>query len=193
MRHLLARGALLVIQLEDNQMRFEYSAVDPTNGGDFSDEKSDDLVAEYHRWRKNYSMKTDEATWREAINRRGASQGDRFRASLAAIDVMLSKSSAIVLLRLLDGPHEYAQPIKDGDVAIVWSGGVHDGGFHVKFQDRARTAAPVVSACIAWLDAHKVLAQRFLRTDSSTTDQDDGSPLAYGRVFRSLFQQALVR
>ena len=195
MASLLARGALLVIQLVDqSQMAFEYFAIDPTgDGGDTAIEERKDLVAEYHRWRRDYSIKTDHATWRAAIHDRLGKQADRWRGALASLDVVLPNASAIVVLRLLDGPEEYARPPKDGDVGIVWSGGVQDGGFDVRFQDRARTSAPVVAAAISWMDTNHILAQRFLRTDASTTDHDDDAPLCYSRVMRVLFQQALIR
>jgi len=197
LKHLLARGALVVVQLRvdvTSHTRFEYFTIDPSDD-DGSLEDRDDLVEDFLNWRRasNFSTATDEATWRAAVDARLAKQADRWMANLAALDVLLANASAVVFCRLLDAPDEYAMPPRDGDVGVVWSGGVQDGGFDVSFRDRARTAAPVVGACISWLDSHNVLAQRFLRTDSSTTDQDEASPLAYARVMRVLFQQALVR
>uniref|UniRef100_A0A7S3NQ99 PH domain-containing protein n=1 Tax=Aureoumbra lagunensis TaxID=44058 RepID=A0A7S3NQ99_9STRA len=191
----LALGRMVLVSLIESspQLKFEYISIDPLKDDDLEDDTSMTLFDRYQMWKSKFSLKTDESIFRDAVEELIADQAERWQSALAALQLRHDNSSVLAFIRLLDGPEEYARPPRDGDVAIIYSAGVSDRGFNATFADRTQTAAPVVAAAISWLDKNRALAQRFLRVDSDSTDQDEHSPLAYTKVMRLLFQQAILR
>lgn len=197
----LERGAIVAIRFlprtEASSEHYEYECIDAFEYVD--DETLAPLLQSHNRptlaklysaWRSEFSVKTDQAEFRDRLKLFMASQSRRWLASCTLLEIERPDETCVVVVRLHDDPAEYVQPIKFGDVLICWSPKRDDGS--MTFADRA-TATPVVVANLAkWLDANRVTAQRTLRIDTADANQDDHAPLNYDRVYRKLFQKAIV-
>ena len=58
--------------------------------------------------------------------------------------------------------------------------------------DRATANAVTVAQLLSWCDKYKATSGRLFRADAATTDQSEGSNLAFDYVFRKCFQAARV-
>lgn len=197
----LERGAIVAIRFlprtEANSEHYEYECIDAFEYVD--DETLAPLLQSHNRptlaklysaWRSEFSVKTDQSEFRDRLKLFMASQSRRWLASCTLLEIERPDETCVVVVRLHDDPAEYVQPIKFGDVIICWSPKRDDGS--MTFADRA-TATPVVVANLAkWLDGNRVTAQRTLRIDTADANQDDHAPLNYDRVYRKLFQKAIV-
>jgi len=84
----------------------------------------------------------------------------------------------------------YVQPIKFGDAVVNWSPKRDLGS--MSFADRATSNAVVVAHLTKWLDENRVTSQRTLRIDTANAAQSDDAPLNYERVYRKIFQKAVI-
>lgn len=201
MIHELERGAIIAFRFvpgtRHETERYEFECIDAF---EFVDDETlapllqsrtrPTLAKLYSAWRSDYSIKTDHAEFRSELASYMTSQSRRWLASCTLLEVERPDETCVVLFRLHDDPHEYVQPIKFGDVLVNWAPKRDDGS--MSFADRATSNAVVVANLAKWLDANRVTAQRTLRVDTASADQSDGAPLHYERVYRKLFQKAIV-
>ena len=147
------------------------------------------LKESYDKWRTNYSASTKPADWRRGLETLSARQQERYLATLTLLEVEHPDDSVVALFRIHDLPPEFTAPIKFGDVLLVWS--PHRDGGHLTFVDRATTNAVTVNHLATWLEKYRGANVKY-RGDSATTDQEEGSSVAFDHVYRRTFQAAKV-
>jgi hypothetical protein len=106
------------------------------------------------------------------------------------LEVEHPDESVVAVLRLHDYPSEYVQPLKFGDVLIVWCPR-RDAG-DMSMADRTTANAVTVAQLVNWCEKHRATQGRLFRTDAADTDQSENSNLSFDYVYRKLFQAARV-
>ena len=145
----------------------------------------------YAEWRKQFSLKTTDAEWRAGLSLFMCGQRARWLAACTLLEVERPETACVAIVRLHDDPNEYARPCKFGDVVINWAP-CRDVGT-MTFADRATTNSVVGAKLLSWLERHRVIAQLVVRVDTADAQQaDSDAPLHYVRVYRKLFQKAVI-
>jgi len=201
--HLLDLGKLVCFTFEKHagRERFHYTVHDAKDLPDsprrreasskLSPRATTSFSETFSTFRSKLSARSDEDEWTAAVTKLMHGQVHRYMSLLSLLDVKHSENSAIAVLRLHDDPSEYAQPVKLGDVVIVWS--PHKDGESLTHDDRVLTSPIVVNMLTSFLDQNRSLSQINYRTDADGTEQGDKYSLDYRFVFRKLFQKAIVR
>ena len=78
------------------------------------------LQEEYDEWRRGYTIQSEEEEWRRGMRTLKSAQEERFLSLLALLEAEHPATPVVALLRLHSYPSEYTQPLRFGDVAIIW-------------------------------------------------------------------------
>lgn len=202
--HLLDLGKLVCFTFEKHagRERFQYTVHDAKDlalsprrirgaSSTLTPKPATSFSETFSTFRSKLSVRSDEDEWTAAVTKLMHCQVHRYMSLLSLLDLKHSENPVIAVLRLHDDPTEYAQPVKLGDVVIVWS--PHKDGGTFTHDDRVLTSPIVVNMLTSFLDRNRSLSQINYRTDADGTEQGDKYSLDYRFVFRKLFQKAIVR
>lgn len=180
--------------------KYLYSTSDPMTldlidisdygGKSATSSKRKTIVEEFIQWRKGYSVLTEWQKWQQDLSVYMGKQRDRYNSLLTLLEIEYPTQAVIAVFRLHDNPDEYTQPVKCGDVIIIWCP-MRDGG-NMDLQTRTCTTPVVVSNLLSWLERYHCTAQWLFRTDAAATDQGDGQQLDYDTVYRKMFKKTRV-